>query len=116
MAKYLKLGPDDNVVTIATDGFDRYNSVIENLDSRYLEMEDFVLRRWINDIFLGQKDDNVFDYRRKDAKEKLFAQKENDWLRFGYSKEYLDSMKNPEFWENEYEKVNYYNEKIKELR
>jgi cysteine synthase len=116
MAKYLKLGPDDNVVTVATDGFDRYNSVIENLDSRYLELEDFVLRRWINDIFLGQKDDNVFDYRRKDAKEKLFAQKENDWLRFGYSKEYLDSMKNCEFWENEYEMVNYYNEKIKELR
>jgi cysteine synthase len=116
MAKYLKLGPDDNVVTVATDGFDRYNSVIENLDSRYLELEDFVLRRWINDIFLGQKDDNVFDYRRKDAKEKLFAQKENDWLRFGYSKEYLDSMKNSEFWENEYEMVNYYNEKIKELR
>jgi cysteine synthase len=116
MAKYLKLGPDDNVVTIATDGFDRYNSVIENLDSRYLELEDFVLRRWINDIFLGQKDDNVFDYRRKDAKEKLFAQKENDWMRFGYSKEYLDSMKNFEFWENEYEKVNYYNEKIKEMR
>jgi cysteine synthase len=116
MAKYLKLGPDDNVVTVATDGFDRYNSVIENLDSRYLELEDFVLRRWINDIFLGQKDDNVFDYRRKDAKEKLFAQKENDWLRFGYSKEYLDAMKNSEFWENEYEMVNYYNEKIKELR
>jgi cysteine synthase len=116
MAKYLKLGPDDNVVTVATDGFDRYNSVIENLDSRYLELEDFVLRRWISDIFLGQKDDNVFDYRRKDAKEKLFAQKENDWLRFGYSKEYLDSMKNSEFWENEYEMVNYYNEKIKELR
>ncbi len=116
MAKYLKLGPEDNVVTIATDGFDRYNSVIENLDSRYLEVEDFVLRRWIKDIFIEQKNDNVFDYRRKDAKEKLFAQKEKDWLKFGYSKEYLDSMRRPEFWEKEYEKVNYYNEKIKEMR
>jgi cysteine synthase len=116
MAKYLKLGPDDNVVTIATDGFDRYNSVIENLNSRYLEVEDFVIKRWINDIFLGQKDDNVFDYRRKDAKERLFTQKESDWLKFGYSKEYLDSMKKMEFWDREYEKVNYYNEKIKELR
>lgn len=116
MAKYLRLGPDDNVVTIATDGFDRYNSVMENLDSRYLEVEDFVIRRWVNDIFLGQKDDNVFDYRRKGAKEKLFTQKENDWLKFGYSKEYLDSMKNPEFWETEYSKVNYYNEKIKSMR
>jgi cysteine synthase len=116
MAKYLKLGPDDNVVTIATDGFDRYNSVIENLNSRYLEVEDFVIKRWVKDIFIDQKEDNVFDYRRKDAKEKLFAQKESDWLKFGYSKEYLDSMKHMEFWDKEYDKVNYYNEKIKELR
>ncbi|MFH0993151.1 MAG: pyridoxal-phosphate dependent enzyme, partial [bacterium] len=32
MAKYLKLGPEDNVVTIATDGYDRYDSVIADLD------------------------------------------------------------------------------------
>ena len=29
LAKYLRLGPGDNVVTIATDGFDRYNSVLD---------------------------------------------------------------------------------------
>jgi len=116
MAKYLKLGPDDNVVTIATDGFDRYNSVIENLDSRYLEVEDYVMRRWAHDIFLGQKDEYVYDFRREDAKELLFNQKEKDWIKFGYSKEYLNSMKDPEFWENEYAKIKYYNEKIKEMR
>lgn len=116
MAKYLRLGPDDNVVTIATDSFDRYNSVIENLNERYLEVEKFVLNRWAKDIFLGQNDDYVYDYRRKDAKEKLFNQKEKDWLKFGYTKEYLDSMKSEEFWENEYSKIDYYNEKIKELR
>lgn len=116
MAKHLKLGPDDNVVTIATDGFDRYNSVIENLNSRYLEVEDFVVKRWVKDIFIEQKDDYVFDCRRKDAKEKLFAQKESDWLKFGYSKEYLDSMKQQEFWDKEYEKVSYYNERIRTLR
>lgn len=116
MAKYLKLGPDDNVVTIATDGFDRYNSVIENLNSRYLEVEDFVVRRWAQDIFLGQKDDYVYDFRKKDKKQQLFNQKEKDWTKFGYSVEYLDSMKNPEFWESEYSKISYYNEKIKEMR
>lgn len=116
MAKYLKLGPDDNVVTIATDSFDRYNSVIENLNSRYLEVEDFVVRRWAQDIFLGQKDDYVYDFRRKDVKQQLFSQKEKDWTKFGYSVEYLDSMKNPEFWESEYSKISYYNEKIKEMR
>ncbi|HHY59719.1 MAG TPA: pyridoxal-phosphate dependent enzyme, partial [Clostridia bacterium] len=32
MAKYLRLGPDDNVVTIATDSFDRYDSVLQDLE------------------------------------------------------------------------------------
>jgi len=38
MAKYLRLGPDDNVVTVATDGFDRYPSVLEDLECRVLEL------------------------------------------------------------------------------
>ena len=116
MAKYLKLGPDDNVVTIATDSFDRYQSVIEDLDNRYLETEDFVLRRWVKDIFLNQRDDLVYDVRGEEAKNKLYEQKEKDWLKFGYTKEYLDSMKKEEFWENEYEKIEEYNEKIKSMR
>lgn len=116
MAKYLKLGPDDNVVTIATDSFDRYNSVLEELEERYLETADFVLERWIKDIFHGMTEANVYDFRRMDIKEQLFQQKEKDWLPFGYSKEYIDSMRTSEFWDNEYYKITEYNEKIKEMR
>lgn len=116
MAKYLKLGPDDNVVTVATDSFDRYQSVIDDLDRRYLEIEDFVLRRWAKDIFIKQTSDMIYDFRGKEAKDRLFAQKEKDWLKFGYTKKYLDSMKEAEFWENEYSKISYYNKKIKEMR
>lgn len=116
MAKYLRLGPEDNVVTIATDSFDRYKSVIDNLNSRYLEVESFVLKRWVKDIFLGQNDSFVYDFRRSDAKERLYKQKEEDWLKFGYSKKYLDSMKQQEFWEAEYAKVHEYNKKIKVMR
>jgi cysteine synthase len=116
MAHYLKLGPDDNVVTIATDGFDRYPSVLEDLEGRYLETEDFVLKRWAKDIFLNNKADYVYDYRSAQNKEKLFLQKEKDWLPFGYSEEYLESMRSPEFWENEFAKVADYDEKIKAMR
>lgn len=116
MAKYLKLGPDDNVVTVATDGFDRYTSVIENLNERYLEVEDFILQRWAKDIFIGATDDKIYDFRRKDVKEQLFMQKEKDWLKFGYTKEYLDSMRVMDFWDGEYFKVFDYNKKIVELR
>ena len=47
MAKYLKLGPDDNVVTIATDSFDRYDSVIQNLkDEAKQAIHDRITNSW----------------------------------------------------------------------
>jgi cysteine synthase len=112
LAKHLRLGPGDNVVTIATDGFDRYNSVLEELNSRYLELAPQVLSRWTRDIFLGATDEYVFDFRKTSAKEQLFKQKENDWLKFGYSKEFLDSMRSQTFWDAQYTKVGEYNRKI----
>ncbi|OEH84273.1 pyridoxal-5'-phosphate-dependent protein subunit beta [Desulfuribacillus stibiiarsenatis] len=116
MAKYLKLGPDDNVVTIATDGFDRYNSVLEELAERELEVTDNVLDRWYRDIFMEADTRHVYDFRGQDGKEQLFKQKEHDWLPFGYAQEYLDAMKSMEFWDSEYEKYKEYDEKIKEKR
>ncbi len=113
MAKYLRLGPDDNVVTIATDSFDRYFSVLEDLDKRYLETSDFVLDRWADDIFHETGIEHIYDFRRSDKKEQLFKQKEQDWLPFGYSREYLDSMRSMEFWEKEYNKIAEYDQKIK---
>ncbi|ABZ85225.1 cysteine synthase [Heliomicrobium modesticaldum Ice1] len=112
IAKFLRLGPGDNVVTVATDGFDRYHSVIEDLDRRYLETAPFVLERWAKDIFLGADDQLVFDVRRADKKERLFQQKEKDWLKFGYSIDFLNAMREAGFWEEQYAKVKVYNEKI----
>jgi len=116
MAKYLRLGPDDNVVTIATDGYDRYESVLQNLESRELETADYVLDRWYRDIFLGADDQNIEDARLPKVKERLYTQKERDWLKFGYTQAYLDSMKDPAFWEREYNKVFEYDAKIKKMR
>jgi len=116
MAKYLKLGPDDNVVTIATDSFDRYPSVIKNLHDRELEVTDHVLERWFNDVFMEADTRYVLDTRGKQMKEMLFKEKEDDWLKFGYKQEYLDAMRKPEFWEDEYNKVFEYDKKIKEMR
>ena len=116
MARYLRLGPDDNVVTIATDGFDRYNSVLDDLSKRTLEIEDFVLERWHRDIFIEADEKHVYDFRKSEAKEQLYKQKEKDWLPFGYSKEYLDTMRSMDFWEKEYVKYKEYDKKILKLR
>jgi cysteine synthase len=112
LAKFLRLGPEDNVVTVATDGFDRYHSVLEELNARYLELAPQVLDRWTNDIFLEAAGDHVFDFRKAEVKERLFAQKESDWLKFGYTKAFLDSMRSQDFWDAQYAKVGEYNRKI----
>jgi len=42
--------------------------------------------------------------------------KENDWLKFGYEQSYLDAMKKQEFWDNEYHKIEKYNDLIIKMR
>lgn len=116
MAKHLGLGPEDNIVTVATDGFDRYDSVLQDLEARTLEIEDFVLRRWFKDTFRKVGIEEISDVRSLASKQRLFGQKEADWIKFGYEKSYLDTMKEPEFWEREYHQVNEYDQKIKARR
>ena len=112
LAKYMRFGPGDNIVTIATDGFDRYESVLSEMNSRYLELTPTVLERWTKDIFAQATEEHVYDVRRAPAKERLFHQKELDWLKFGYTQAYLDSMRTQDFWETEYAKIDSYNQKI----
>jgi cysteine synthase A len=113
IAKYLKLGPGDNIVTIATDGFDRYQSVLDDLKNRALEIEDFVLRRWFKDVFIKANTEDIDDIRTLEKKERLFKQKENDWLKFGYHQAYLDAMRDIKFWDNEYDKIKHYDQLIR---
>jgi hypothetical protein len=80
------------------------------------EISDQQTAEWIDEIFLGAEPDGITDVRPADQKERLFKQKEDDWLKFGYSQAYLDGMKSQDFWEAEYEKVGFYDEKIAELR
>jgi cysteine synthase A len=116
MARYLHLGPDDNVVTIATDGFDRYGSVMDDLSKRTLGIEDFVLERWYKDIFIEADEKNIYDSRKREAKERLYQQKEKDWMPFGYAREYLDTLRTMDFWEKEYVKYKEYDKKIAQGR
>lgn len=117
MAKYLRLGPNDNVVTVATDGFDRYHSVLEELEKRSLEVAPHVLRRWFEHTFMAECDErDVLDIRRPAQKERLFKQKESDWMPFGYSKEYLDSLRDQSTWDEEYAKISAYDEAIRRYR
>jgi cysteine synthase len=101
MARHLRLGPEDNVVTIATDGFDRYPSVLDNLAQRTGAMtgDDFEA------IFRTMDPADILDVRPREQKERLFAAKEEVWRGLHYSHAYLEGMKSQAFWDAEFEKI-----------
>jgi hypothetical protein len=105
MARHLHLGPEDNVVTIATDGFDRYPSVLADLARREALLEDTKLRGWFAAIFRGADPQEILDVRPREQKERLFRYKEETWTRFHYSRAYLEQMKSQAFWDAEAAKI-----------
>jgi cysteine synthase len=105
MARYLGLGPEDNVVTIATDGMDRYPSVLANLEKRRGPLNDAMLSASFEEIFRGGDVRDILDLRPPEQKQRLFGYKEQVWTGFGYSRPYLESMKSQSFWDAEFDRI-----------
>ncbi|MBZ5620940.1 MAG: pyridoxal-phosphate dependent enzyme [Acidobacteriia bacterium] len=105
LARHLHLAPNDNVVTIATDGFDRYPSVLANLEKRRGPLDDTRLTDWFDEIFRGGDPRDFLDVRPAEEKDRLFGYKEQVWSNFGYSHAYLESMKSQSFWDGEFAKI-----------
>jgi cysteine synthase len=105
MARVLGLGPKDNIVTIATDGFDRYPSVLANLAERMGPLPAGQTGTWFEKIFRGEEAGEVLDLRPRAQKDRLFGYKEEVWRSFHYSQAYLDGMKSQSFWDAEFDKI-----------
>ena len=105
MARHLNLGPADNVVTIATDGFDRYPSVLADLAERCGPIDAGKLDGWFESMFRGGTAADILDVRPRAEKERLFGYKENVWSGFGYSHAYLERMKSQAFWESQFDAI-----------
>jgi cysteine synthase len=105
LARHLKLGPNDNVVTIATDGFDRYPSVLADLADRHAPIDDAKRKGWFDAVFREWDAADLLDVRSSEQKNRLFGYKEDVWMQFGYKREYLEKMKSQDFWETEYAKI-----------
>jgi len=115
-ARHLGLGSDQNVVTIATDGFDRYPSVMQDLSRRRGPITDVMLRDWFENIFRGAEAAGILDVRPREQKQRLFTYKEATWTKFGYTPEYLNSMQNQSFWDAEYAKTREVDAALKKAR
>jgi cysteine synthase len=99
LARHLRLGPEDNVVTIATDGFDRYPSVLADLAARCPSPN---LSDWFESVFRAFDAADILDVRGAAQKARLFDQKRQVWSNFGYSDSYLTEMQSRSFWDAQF--------------
>lgn len=105
-AKYLGLGPEDNVVTIATDSYDRYPSVSQALYARNGgPPNDDQLEMWAKSVFLGASLGEIIDLHQPGQHARLQQMKADLWTQFGYSAEYIRGMTSQDFWDGEYAKI-----------
>jgi len=116
-AKYLGLGSEDNVVTIATDSYDRYPSVSEALYERNGgKPTDDQLEMWAKSVFLGATLGEIIDLNIGGHHERLQQMKLDLWTKFGYSPDFIQRMADQEFWDAEYEKIKEIDPLIAETR
>ena len=116
-AKYLGLGPEDNVVTIATDSYDRYPSVSQALYGRNNgRPDDDQLEMWAKGVFLGASLGEIVDLTQAGQQQRLHQMKTDLWTRFGYSEAYIRQMADQSFWDGEYAKIKEIDPLIAEVR
>ncbi len=116
MARFLGLGPQDNVVTIATDGFDRYPSVLADRDRRQGPVSESALKSRFEEAFRGGNASEILDVRPGHEKQRLFGYKKRVWTPFGYSQAYLESMQSQSFWDEEFHKIEEIDAKLATVR
>lgn len=116
-AKYLGLGPEDNVVTIATDSYDRYPSVSQALYERNGgKPDDDQLELWAKSAFLGASLGEIVDLTQPGQQQRLHQMKTDLWTRFGYDAAYIRKMTDQAFWDAEYAKIKEIDPLIEEVR
>ena len=105
-AKYLGLGPEDNVVTIATDSYDRYPSVSQALYARNGgKPDDDQVELWAKSVFLGASQGEIVDLTKAGQQQRLHQMKEDLWTQFGYDSGYIRKMTDQSFWDGEYARI-----------
>jgi cysteine synthase len=115
-AKALRLPEGRNIVTVATDGFDRYPSVMADLAERSGAIDQATLRLWATQVFRGVDARQVLDVRPATEKARLFKMKEEVWSQFGYGAAQLEAMKSQAFWDEEYARVADYDRRLEQMR
>jgi cysteine synthase len=114
-ARHYGLGPKDAVVTVATDGFDRYPSVLQRLSRESGPMNRDEARRRLS-LFRGQKSDWILEATR-DVRRRWHNQKYFTWVeQQGKSVDDLRAQEDPAFWISHQERASVIDRRILERR
>ncbi len=104
-AKHYRLGKDDVLFTIATDGIDRYYSVMEQMDAKCGKMDAEEARRRYESIFLRQPIDYIRE-GTEHAKDCWANLKYYTWVeQQGKAVEELRAQRSPEYWQAQREQL-----------
>jgi cysteine synthase len=114
-ARHYGFGPKDALVTVATDGFDRYPSVIERLEREQGPMDAEVARRRLAAL-RRQSGDHVLEGTRA-VRRRWHNQKYFTWVeQQGKSVAELRALEDPDFWRGEQERAHEIDKRIRERR
>jgi cysteine synthase A len=114
--KYYGLGEDDLVVTIATDGLDRYGSVMDNMRRDYGVVDETEGIARVRSLFHGLRTDWIFD-GTPDNRERWHNLKYYTWVeQQGKTVEELNAQRDPSWWEAEQQRVKDIDAKLLEYR
>ena len=115
-AKFYGFGADDNVVTIATDSFDRYGSVVAGVAEQWGKLDRVRAAAYFARIFEGagldwiQEGDRLNRMRWHNLKYFWWVEQH------GKTKAELDAMLSPDFWTAEQARVAEFDQRLKEAR
>ena len=116
LAKYMKLGKEDAIITVATDGADLYLSELEKTKNNYKGAFDSVAcaniyKKYITEI----NTDNMIELSKND-KERIFNLGYYTWVeQQGISLNDFEKRKDQKFWENHYNHMISLDNKVEEF-
>jgi cysteine synthase len=115
-AKYYGYGKDDLVLTIATDGMDRYPSVMDAMRQKYGPADEGETVARVRSLFHGLKTDWVFP-GTPDNRQRWHHLKYYTWVeQQGKTVQELEAQRDPAWWESEQKRVKAIDKKLLKYR
>lgn len=115
-AKYYGFGKDDTIVTVATDGMDRYPSVMKDMAETYGSLDEAGTVGRVESIFKGQRTDWI-QPGTPENRARWHNLKYYTWVeQQGKTVEELDAQRDPAWWEQHQQMVNEIDMRLLALR